>query len=99
MVTFVSAQVLRLRHGARHVGDAVVHDAVHLVGRVVVRRGPAGLDAAALIDRDVDDDAPLLIFAISSSVTSLGAAAPVTRTAPMTRSARAAISSMFVGFE
>jgi hypothetical protein len=43
------------RHGAGHVGDAVVHDAVDDVGRVGVRGRLAGLDATALVDGDVDD--------------------------------------------
>src|SRR5690606_4779781 len=43
-----------------HVGDAVVHDAVDDVGRGVVGGGADRLDAAALVDGDVDDDAPLL---------------------------------------
>jgi hypothetical protein len=47
----------RVRDRAGHVGDAVVDDAVHDVGGVIVRGGAAGGDAAALIDRDVDDDA------------------------------------------
>ena len=89
----------RLRDGARHVGHAVVDDAVHLVRRVVVVGRAAGLDAAALVDRDVDDDAALApSAAISSSVTSLGATAPVTSTAPTTRSARRTVSSMLSGW-
>ena len=43
--------------GAGHVGDAVVHHAFVEIGRVAVRRRPAGLDAAALVDRHVDDHA------------------------------------------
>lgn len=43
--------------GAGHVGDAVVDDAIDDVGGVVVGGGFAGLDAAALIDGDIDDDA------------------------------------------
>ena len=42
------------RHRAGHVGDAVVDDPVDLVGRVAVRGRPRGLEAAALVDRDVD---------------------------------------------
>ena len=43
------------RHRARHVRHAVVGDAVDLVGRVAVRGRPRGLEAAALVDRDVDE--------------------------------------------
>ena len=45
----------RDRHRAGHVGHAVVRDAVDLVGRVRVRRRARGLEAAALVDRDVDE--------------------------------------------
>src|SRR4029078_12132678 len=41
--------------GAWHVGDAVVEDVFFDVGRVAVRRGAAGFDAASLVDGDVDD--------------------------------------------
>ncbi len=44
------------RDGARHVGDAVVHDAIDIINRVLVRGGFRGLEAAALIDGDVDKD-------------------------------------------
>ena len=43
------------RHGSRHVGDAVVGDPVDLVDRVAVRRRLRGLEAAALVDGDVDE--------------------------------------------
>ena len=43
------------RHRAGHVGDAVVDDPVDLVGRVAVGGRPRGLEAAALVDRDVDE--------------------------------------------
>ena len=48
-------QGARARHGARHVGDAVVQDAVHHVGRVLVGGGPDRLDAAALVHGHVHD--------------------------------------------
>ena len=47
-------------HRTGHVGHAVVHHAVHQVGRVCVRGGMRGLEAAALVDRHVHDDGPLL---------------------------------------
>ena len=50
-------------------------------------RGPAGLEAAALIDRDVDDDRAGSHVETMSSVTRCGALAPGTSTAPITRSA------------
>ena len=43
------------RHRARHVGDAVVDDALLDIGGIGMRRRPAGLEAAALVDRDVDE--------------------------------------------
>src|SRR5256885_665796 len=45
----------RARQTAGHIGDGVVDDPVHYVGRVVVRGGLAGLDAAALVHRHVHD--------------------------------------------
>src|SRR5215204_5349863 len=45
----------RDRHRAGHVGDAVVRHAVDLESRVGVRRRARGLEAAALVDRDVDE--------------------------------------------
>ena len=45
----------RVGHGAGHVADGVVDDAVQLVHRIVVRRLVDRLDAAALVDGDVDD--------------------------------------------
>ncbi len=42
------------RDRARHVGDAIVDDVVLDVGRRRMRGRPAGLEAAALVDRDVD---------------------------------------------
>src|SRR6185295_11957174 len=42
-------------YGARHVCHAVMNDAVDLEGRIGVRRGPRGLEAAALIDGYVDE--------------------------------------------
>ena len=81
-------------HRAGHVGDAVVDDAVDHVGRLGVRRRPRGLDAAALVDRDVDDHrARLHQLAASSRVTSFGARAPGISTAPITRSASCTASS------
>src|SRR5262249_37765030 len=43
-----------------HVGHAVVHDAGDDVGRIEQGGGTDRLHAAALIDRDVDDDRTLL---------------------------------------
>ena len=48
------------RHGARHVGDAIVDDAVDLVGRLGMGGGVRGLEAAALVDGDVDEHRALL---------------------------------------
>ncbi len=42
-------------HGARHVGDAVVHDPFDLVDRILMRGGARGFEATALIDGDIDD--------------------------------------------
>src|SRR6202041_500507 len=41
---------------ARHVGDAIVHDAVDHIGRMRMGRRLRSLAAAALVDGDVDDD-------------------------------------------
>src|SRR5579872_4788507 len=43
------------RDGARHVGDAIMNDAVDLVSRIVVSRRVGRLKAAALVDRHVYD--------------------------------------------
>lgn len=43
-----------VRYGAGQVGDAVVDDALDLVGRVVLGGGPGGLEAASLVDGHVD---------------------------------------------
>src|SRR3546814_9391299 len=43
------------RDRAGHVGDAIMRDAVDLVDRIVMGGGVAGLEAAALIDRDIDE--------------------------------------------
>ena len=43
------------RHRARHVGHAVVHYPVHLVHRIAVGGRLRGLEAPALVDRDVDE--------------------------------------------
>ena len=48
------------RHRARHVRHAVMHHTVDYVGRVGVRRRARGLEAAALVDRDVHHDRALL---------------------------------------
>ena len=48
------------RHRARHVADTVVDDAVDGKDRVVMAGHAGGLTAAALIDRDVDNDASRL---------------------------------------
>ncbi len=42
--------------GARHVRNAVVNHIVDHVGWVLVRGRLASLDAATLVDRDIDDD-------------------------------------------
>src|SRR5690606_10749136 len=47
-------------HGPGHVRHAVVDHAVDQVGGVVVGGWPYRLDAATLVDRDVDDDAARL---------------------------------------
>ncbi len=44
------------RHRTRHVRNAVMDDAVDDVGRVVMRRRMRGLEAATLIDRDIDQN-------------------------------------------
>ena len=83
------------RHRAGHVGDAVVHHVVDDVGRIGVRGGAAGLEAAALVDGDVHHHRAGLHHACSiSRVTSFGAAAPGTSTAPITRSALQTCCSM-----
>src|SRR5262249_48762049 len=48
---------LRRRDGNRagHVRNAIMNDAVDLVGRIGVCRWPRGLEATALIDRHVDE--------------------------------------------
>ena len=48
------------RDRARHVRHAVVDDALDRVHRLVVRRRPRGLRAAALVDGDVDEDRAFL---------------------------------------
>ena len=42
-------------NGTRHVGNAVVNDAIHDKRRIRVRRRLAGLEAATLVDGDVDE--------------------------------------------
>lgn len=44
------------RHRTWHVGDAVMDDAIDLIGRVVVRGWVRGLEAAALINGHVHED-------------------------------------------
>ncbi len=46
------------RHGARHVGDAIVHDAVDFVDRVLVGGGARCFETTALVNRDVNQNAP-----------------------------------------
>ena len=46
-----------MRHRTGHVGNAVEHRPVHVERRVCVRRGPRILEAATLIDGDVDEHA------------------------------------------
>ena len=43
------------RHGAGHVGHAIMHDPVDLVDRVLVGRGARCFETTALIDGDIDD--------------------------------------------
>ena len=83
------------RHRAGHVGDAVVGDAVDLVDRVAVGGRLRGLEAAALVDRDVDQHRALASSAPAARGGSPSARlAPWTSTAPITRSARGSISSI-----
>ena len=70
--------------------DHVVDD----VGRLGVRGRLAGLEAAALVDRDVDEHRARLHARTMSRVTRCGAAAPGISTAPMTRSASMTSASM-----
>ena len=44
------------RHGARHVGHAIMHDAVLDIGRLRMAGRARGFAAAALVDGDIDDD-------------------------------------------
>ena len=44
-----------MRHGTGHVGDAVIRRVVHTEGGVGVRRGTGALEAATLVDGDVDE--------------------------------------------
>ncbi len=46
-----------MRHGSRHVGDAVEQRLVHREGGIGVRGGVRILEAAALVHGDVDEDA------------------------------------------
>jgi len=55
-VALVNANVDVRGHRARHVGDAIVNDPVEHEGGLCMRGGPARLEAAALIDGDVDED-------------------------------------------
>ena len=59
---------LRRGHGhrARHVRHAVMDDAVDLEGRIGMRRRPRGLEAAALVDRHVDQHGTALHVASMS---------------------------------
>ena len=66
-----------------------MHDAVDFVDGIVVGGRLRGLEATALIDGDVDDDAARLLDLIISAVTNFGALAPRISTAPITRSASA----------
>ena len=80
----------RDRDGAGHVRDAVVDDAVDLEDRVVVGRRVRGLEAAALVDRDVDEHGAGLHQAAASRASRASARrAPGTSTAPITMSASA----------
>ena len=45
-------------YGSRHIGHAVVEDFIDDVSRIAVRGRFAGLDASALIDRDIDNNTP-----------------------------------------
>ena len=75
------------RHGAGHVGDAVEQRIVHGEGRVVVGRGPGVFEAAALVDRDVDQYRTRLHLGHDLVRDQFGRLGPGTSTAPMTRSA------------
>ena len=91
----VQCERRRARHGAGHVGDAVMEHVVDHEGRVGVRRGLAGLDAAALVDRDVDDHRACLHAADHVASDELRRRArPAISTAPITRSASITSASM-----
>lgn len=83
----------RDRHRPRHVRNAVMHDAFDLIGRFGVRRRMRRLEAAALVDRDIDNDGAFFMADSISRVTSFGAAAPGMSTAPITMSAEKTSSS------
>ena len=94
----------RSRCAARSPGmlvTAVVDDAVPRCRSARPMRGrPRGLDAAALVDRDVDDRrARPHASAPSCGVTRRGALAPAISTVPITRSAPRTSSSMLARFD
>jgi hypothetical protein len=55
MVALASARVAVTGTAPRHVGHAVVEDVVHVVDGLAMRGGVRRLEAAARVDRDVDD--------------------------------------------
>jgi hypothetical protein len=83
-VTLLSAYVLVRATAPGHVGDAVVDDAVDHERRVVVRRRMAGLEAPPWSIATSTSTEPGFMQPSISRVTSLGAAAPGTSTAPIT---------------
>ncbi len=51
----VQSMARRMRHDARHIGDAIMDDAVDNVDRLGMRRRTRRLETSALIDRDIDE--------------------------------------------
>jgi len=80
--------VLCARHGSRHVGHAIVDNAVYHERGVRMGGGVRRFDAAALVN--ATSTMTLLGFMVLTiwRVTSLGACAPLMSTAPTSRSAR-----------
>ncbi len=63
-------------HGSGHVGDAIMDDAVFEVRGLVMRGRPAGLDATALVDRDIHHDRPRIHLGNQGFRHQLGRLAP-----------------------
>ena len=59
-VALFSAWLEVTRHGAGHVRDAIVHDAIDLIGRIRVRRRARRLKTSALVDGHVDQHGTVL---------------------------------------